>query len=234
MNPFTVLFEDPNVLVLEKAPGVLSQGDHSGDTSLVDHLRTYFGRHYVGLIHRLDRNTSGIMIVGKRSKSADRLSQQLREGTLDRAYLAILEGNLTQSETWDDLLVKDTQTNQSKVVRSNSTHPDATKARLHVRPVQNSKSHTLALFTLETGRSHQIRVQSAHRGFPLVGDQKYGKSKETFLALHSAFLKFQHPIEKTEKRFHSLPPQKWFKAFPELFKSSDDLQAWMDQIQPFK
>ena len=78
--PFRVLFEDQHLIVLSKEPGLLAQGDSSGEVSLVDLLRTHFGRNYVGLIHRLDRNTSGLMVVAKRSKSADRLSEQLRTG----------------------------------------------------------------------------------------------------------------------------------------------------------
>ena len=90
-EPFEILFEDQHLIVLSKAPGVLSQGDISGEPSLVEHLREHFGRHYVGLIHRLDRNTSGLMIVAKRSKSAERLSDQLQNGILIRKYRAILE-----------------------------------------------------------------------------------------------------------------------------------------------
>jgi 23S rRNA pseudouridine1911/1915/1917 synthase len=76
--PFRILFEDQHLVVLSKSPGLLSQGDHSGEASLVDLLRTHFGRNYVGLVHRLDRNTSGLMVVAKRSKSAERLTDQLQ------------------------------------------------------------------------------------------------------------------------------------------------------------
>ena len=90
--PFTILFEDQHLAVLSKSPNLLSQSDISGETSLVDLLRVHFGRNYVGLIHRLDRNTSGLMVIGKRSKSADRLSAQLKSGELDRQYHALLLG----------------------------------------------------------------------------------------------------------------------------------------------
>jgi 23S rRNA pseudouridine1911/1915/1917 synthase len=92
-SPPKILFEDTHVIVLSKPAGMLSQGDISGDESLVDWLRTYLGRNYVGLIHRLDRNTSGIMIIGKRSKSANRLTESLQKGDLERSYIAIVEGS---------------------------------------------------------------------------------------------------------------------------------------------
>src|SRR3954468_14683249 len=87
-----ILFEDTHLIVLAKPAGLLSQGEHTGGENLVDWLREYLGRPYVGLVHRLDRNTSGIMIVAKRTKSANRLTEALREGALEREYLAWVEG----------------------------------------------------------------------------------------------------------------------------------------------
>src|SRR6476646_8222582 len=87
-----IIFEDPNLIVLSKPAGLLSQGEHKGDPNLVDWLRIYLGRPYVGLVHRLDRNTSGIMVVAKRTKAAQRLTEQLQSGKLERTYLAWLEG----------------------------------------------------------------------------------------------------------------------------------------------
>ena len=93
MNP-KIIFEDKNIIVLDKPAGLLSQGDISGEKNLVDWLRRLLGRHYVGLVHRLDRNTSGIMVVAKRTKAAKRLSASLQEGQLNRIYLAWIIGNL--------------------------------------------------------------------------------------------------------------------------------------------
>ena len=212
MNPpFRILFEDQHLIVLSKEPGLLSQGDSSGETSLVDLLRIHFGRHYVGLIHRLDRNTSGLMVVAKRSKSADRLSEQLRTGELVRQYHAVLWGTFKDSrETlWEHLLLKDERTNEVRVVRPGTA--GAKSASLKVRPIKafphpvSGDLLTLACFSLETGRSHQIRVQSATSCHPLIGDTKYGTpgSRNLFPrpALHSATLEFLHPISKEKMSF---------------------------------
>jgi 23S rRNA pseudouridine1911/1915/1917 synthase len=201
-SPFRTLFEDQHFIVLSKSAGLLSQGDISGDENLVDLLRVHFGRNYVGLIHRLDRNTSGLMIVAKRSKSAERLSEQLQNGKLIRHYHAILNGTFTGEQFWEHWLLKNEKTNEVKSVVAKT--PGAKKAALKVVSLKNflhpqtNTPLTLARFELETGRSHQIRVQSAASGHPLIGDSKYGTVKSASLfprpALHSCFLSFEHPI----------------------------------------
>jgi 23S rRNA pseudouridine1911/1915/1917 synthase len=215
MKPFEILFEDQHLIVLSKAPGVLSQGDSSGEESLVDLLRTYFGRNYVGLIHRLDRNTSGLMVVAKRSKSAERLTQQLQNGTLVRKYRAILEGTFTGSETWKHWLVKNEKTNEVRAVKEGT--PGAKSASLQAKAIANfltaSEPVTLAEFELETGRSHQIRVQAATMKHPLIGDQKYGSVPGAKLfhrpALHSCFLSFEHPMTKEPLKFEDFFAKDW-------------------------
>lgn len=214
-NPFEILFEDQHLIVLSKAPGILSQGDHSGEENLVDLLRAHFGRNYVGLIHRLDRNTSGLMIVAKRSKSAERLTEQLQNGTLVRKYRAILEGKLSAPATWKHALLKNEKTNEVRVVQADA--PGAKSATLKVIPIKSFTLHgdevTLAEFELETGRSHQIRVQSATMKHALIGDPKYGTTQGKTLfdrpALHSCYLEFEHPMTKEKMRFESLEASDW-------------------------
>jgi len=179
---------------------MLSQGDISGEENLVDYFRGYFGRNYVGLIHRLDRNTSGIMIVGKRTKAANRLTESLRKGELKRSYLAIVEGEVAEQGTLEDYLHKDEKTNESRVV--DSTHKEAKRARLSFERVATTafkgKKVSLVHITLDTGRSHQIRVQFSHAGHPLLGDSKY-RSKITQPgrpALHSYSLEVPHPMDE--------------------------------------
>ena len=204
--PFRILFEDQHFIVLSKEPGLLSQGDITGDENLVDLLRVHFGRNYVGLIHRLDRNTSGLMVVAKRSKSAERLTEQLQNGTLVRHYHAILLGTLTGDHFWEHWLLKNEKTNEVRAVSAKT--PGAKKSALKVYSLKNF-SHprtqtplTLARFELETGRSHQIRVQSAASGHALIGDSKYGDVKSAALfsrpALHSCYLSFEHPISRAK------------------------------------
>jgi 23S rRNA pseudouridine1911/1915/1917 synthase len=215
MKPFEILFEDQHLIVLSKAPGILSQSDISGDESLVDLLRTHFGRNYVGLIHRLDRNTSGLMVVAKRSKSAERLTQQLQNGTLVRKYRAILEGTFTGSETWKHWLLKNEKTNEVRAVKEGT--PGAKSASLQVKAIVNfltdGEAVTLAEFELETGRSHQIRVQAATMKHPLIGDPKYGSARGAKLfhrpALHSCFLSFDHPMTKEPLKFEEFFAKDW-------------------------
>ncbi len=221
IKPEDILFEDQHLLVLSKPAGLLSQGDSSGDTNLVDLLRVYFGRNYVGLIHRLDRNTSGLMVVAKRSKSAERLSEQLQNGTLVRKYHAILFGTLTGDQHWEHYLLKNEKTNEVRAVSASTQ--GAKKSVLNVKALQNfmhpqsGDPLTLALFELETGRSHQIRVQSAASKLPLIGDTKYGAAKSSTLfnrpALHSSYLSFEHPMSGESLTFEQRYPSDMLDFF---------------------
>jgi 23S rRNA pseudouridine1911/1915/1917 synthase len=225
MNPQRrlIVFEDTHLAVVEKPAGLLSQSDSSGGESLVDLLRGHFGRNYVGLIHRLDRNTSGLMVVGKRSKSADRLSEQLRDGRLERRYLALLEGSagaVGDRRTLKNWLVKNEATNITRALPHGpkKPHPDAKEAELRMEVLRQSVHHgipiTRAEFTLQTGRSHQIRAQAAFAGFPLAGDLKYGSRHAgelglTHPALHSHYLAFEHPMTGERLEFRSECPAGW-------------------------
>jgi 23S rRNA pseudouridine1911/1915/1917 synthase len=214
---FHCLFEDVHLIVLDKPAGLLSQGDSSQEASLVDLLRQWFGRHYVGLVHRLDRNTSGIMVVAKRSKAAERLTLQLQDGRLERRYLAWVEGvpgpegSVHRYENW---LIKDEAANESRAYPSLAPKPapNARRAALELRVLKNGSRSGVALslceFRLETGRSHQIRVQAAFHGHPLVGDRKYG-SRVAFPrpALHSHWIAFEHPISHERLEFECPPPE---------------------------
>jgi len=193
-----IVFEDTHLVVLNKPAGLLSQGESTGDVNLVDYLRGYFGRNYVGLLHRLDRNTSGLMVVAKRSKSADRLTTALQNGELIRKYQAWVQGEVTSPSRWEHMLLKDEKTNIVRV------HPNGKKSALKTTPIENSMMGqtpiTLLEFELETGRSHQIRVQASSEGHPLVGDLKYGKNLSADTknfprpALHSYWISFPHPM----------------------------------------
>ncbi len=198
-----IVFEDQHLLVLSKPAGLLSQGEKKGDPNLVDWLRDYLGRYYIGLIHRLDRNTSGLMVAAKRTKSAARLTTALQEGKIRRVYHAWLCGKLAGPALWRHWLIKDENRNQVRAFHA--PRADAKEAVLSIRPLRyvspKSTALTLAEVVLETGRSHQVRVQCALEGYPLAGDLKYGKKTEGPClnligrpALHSAVLEFSHPM----------------------------------------
>jgi 23S rRNA pseudouridine1911/1915/1917 synthase len=211
-KPVSILFEDNHLIVLSKAAGLLSQGEHRGDPNLVDWLRAHLGRPYVGLVHRLDRNTSGVMVVAKRTKSAQRLTEALKEGKICRLYLAWVEGTIREAQRWRHHLVKDEKTNVVRAVAS--SNPKAREALTRATPVDhgtwNGRPLTLLELELETGRSHQIRVQAAKTGHPLLGDRKYGGSDRPDFprpALHSFRIEFPHPMSDEAMAFEDpLPP----------------------------
>jgi 23S rRNA pseudouridine1911/1915/1917 synthase len=226
-----IRYEDTHLLVIHKPAGLLSQGDASQDPNLVDWLRNYLGRPYVGLVHRLDRNTSGLLVVAKRTKSAERLSRSLLEGTLLRRYLGIVRGHLPLASTSPaespapqrliHFLKKNPQTNEVRVVAPSAAAREkgVQQAILEFLPLAHGSYQqepiTLVQFQLETGRSHQIRVQMAHLGHPLLGDQKYtpaaGRSLRTVRfhrpALHSAYLEFPHPMSRESLSFEDPLPE---------------------------
>lgn len=208
----SIVFEDTHLIVIEKPAGLLSQGDSSGEWNLVDWGREHFGRNYVGLVHRLDRNVSGLMVIAKRTKSAERLTKALTTGTLVRRYQALVPGAFPPSVRWEDLLHKDERTNEVRVVTR--AIPGAKKALLAAQRLRQGQwdGHPASLveIELETGRSHQIRVQLAHRKFPIFGDQKYGGSTLRTphrIALHSAYLSFPHPMSQERLEFSSALPE---------------------------
>jgi 23S rRNA pseudouridine1911/1915/1917 synthase len=203
---FPILAEDTHFLVISKPAGWLSQGDSSGARSVIDELRIYLGRPYVALIHRLDRHVTGALLIAKRTKAASRLNEQMRAGKICRHYAGWVWGRMESETAWNDFIHKDPQQNMSQVSAENFNA--AKRCELRVRPVQNHAKPDLTLLEFEplTGRSHQIRAQSAFHGFPIVGDPKYGAGKILLPAdspfvedsqrplLHCQRLRFFHPI----------------------------------------
>lgn len=208
-----IVFEDAHLLVINKPAGLLSQGDHTGDPHLVSLLQEYLGRPYVGLVHRLDRMTTGLLVVAKRTKSAERLTAQLQDGRLKRIYLAVLEGQLSGAINtplhWTHHLLKNEATNHVsafKQERAGTKRAALAVTPLKIFPPTGEFPHGLSLaqFELETGRSHQIRAQAAAEKHPLLGDQKYGAQNRDAIsrpALHSWKMSFEHPMSKERMEF---------------------------------
>ena len=202
-----VLYEDNHCIVVYKDAGIPVQGDETGDTSLMGMVKTYLkekyqkpGAVFLGLIHRLDRPVSGIVIFGKTSKGASRLSEQFRAHTVKKIYHALVEGKLEQKESvLINYLSKDEKRNFVTVY--DGPHGDAKKAELSFKVIESKGKNTLVEIELKTGRSHQIRSQFAHIGHPLVGDSKYGSKqgyKKGAIALAAVELQFDQPV--TEER----------------------------------
>lgn len=212
-----VLFEDNHCLVVDKPAGLLTMGDHTGEPTLVDAARAYIkhkhnkpGNVFVGVVHRLDRPVSGVVLLARTSKSASRLSEQFRVRTVEKTYLALVEGTVSPPEgVLEDRLSKDRVRNVVEVVDDDDD--DGQDCVLAYRRLRNIGRLTLVEIRPETGRSHQIRVQLAARGWPIVGDRKYGSkiNVDGFIALHAASLTFQHPVSRQPVTVSADLPTVW-------------------------
>ena len=215
MTKLNILYEDNHVLVCIKPFNVPSQEDASGDEDMLTLLKAYLkekyqkpGNVYLGLVHRLDRPAGGVMVFAKTSKAASRLSEQVRTGKLDKEYtLCCAKPPQPLSGTMEDYLVKDNAHNTVRTCAKNT--PGAKIARLAYQTLKTRADGTaLVQVSLFTGRSHQIRVQFASRGCPLLGDARYGAGGQQ-LALWSTRLAFDHPTTKERLAFSSPPPKIW-------------------------
>jgi len=209
-----IVFEDNHLLVVVKPQNVPSQGDESGDKDMLTLLKEYLadkynkqGNVYLGLVHRLDRPTGGVMVFAKTSKCAERLSESMRNGDLEKKYLAVVQGELpAKNGRLDNYLYKYASLNIVKVVPP--TTEGAKRAVLDYKALAVKDNQTLVQIKLYTGRSHQIRAQMSFIGNPLVGDAKYGalKSRNPMpLALWAYELRFPHPITKESMVFRVYP-----------------------------
>lgn len=217
-----VLLEDNHCLAVNKPAGVPSQGDSSGAVSLVDLARDYLktkyakpGEVYLGLVHRLDRPTSGVVLLARTSKAAGRLAEQFRAGTVEKIYWAITEGAPDEPEgEWADRLEKDADRNVTRVLPM--TARAGKQALTRYRVVERRGRFALIELRPRTGRGHQLRVQLAHRGLPIVGDVKYGGSGGlrardggARIALHARGLGFIHPTRREPLWVEAPPPSDW-------------------------
>lgn len=228
-----VLYEDNHLLIVNKPAGLLAQRDKTGDISLVEMIKSYRkekeakpGDAYVGLVHRLDRPVSGLVVLARTSKAADRLSQQFRQKGVEKNYLAVVERargstfaprSKQESGVWEDYLLKSASNNQVTLVNPQQLErfPKARKAITRWRFVARSRQLTLMELSPVTGRAHQLRAQAASHGMPIYGDRKYG-SRHKFtnaIALHAYRLKFLHPTRDEEILITCPPPYNW-QRFP--------------------
>ena len=203
-----ILYEDNHLLVALKPSGILSQSDGSNHQDMLTLLKAYLkekyqkkGNVYLGLVHRLDQPTSGVMVFAKTSKAASRLSEQVRNHTFKKKYLLICHGLLKEKE---GVMVDFLEQEQEKVV----VKKEGKEARLSYRVLQENKKENCSLVEvdLETGRKHQIRVQFASRGYPLYGDHRYGLCEKMDIALFASTISFLHPITKERMTFEEKMP----------------------------
>ena len=214
MDELTILYEDNHIIVVMKPQGVPACGDESGDDSLLEQVRRYVkekynkpGNVYIGLIHRLDRPTGGVMVFAKTSKAASRLAEQMRGGDFEKKYLAVLVGVPKEEKATLVNYLKKNPVNNMVYICTQTTD-GAKLASLEYRIVEEKGGYCLADIKLHTGRTHQIRVQMAGISHPVYGDMRYGgeNAKKGNLALWSYSLAFTHPVTKERMKFMLEPP----------------------------
>ena len=216
-NPnIEIVFEDNHLLAINKPAGVLSQEDRSGSPDVLTICKEFIKKEYnipgnvfLGLLHRLDQPVSGIMILAKTSKAASRISDQIRKRTVKKSYLAIVSGQPPANGTFKHYLTKDKSSNITRI--SVSSDKKAKSAELTFHKLEQDQDTALVEINLITGRAHQIRVQFAAEGFPLLGDGKYGSNTPGTITLHAYSLSITHPTLKNFVTFVSSPPksQQW-------------------------
>ena len=206
MNKLRVLYEDNHIIVVVKPCNVLSQSDNTNDLDIFSMVKDYIkkkynkpGNVYLGLVHRLDRPVSGIMVFARTSKAASRLSEQVRNHTFSKKYLAVVNG-IIKSDTgvFVDYLKK---TKDNSSVITNKSDGKLSELSYRVLGRNYKKNVTLVEVLLKTGRHHQIRVQFASRGHFLCGDQRYGKGDKMQIELCAYKLSFNHPTRHEVMNF---------------------------------
>ena len=201
-----IIYQDKDIVVCVKPPRVLSTDEPGGVPELV---RQALGdpNANVRTVHRLDRTVSGLMVLARRSKAASELSRQIREGLFQKEYLAVVHGAPEEENgTLRDLLLRNKAERKTYVV----TEPgkDVQEAILHYQTLDRGDGMSRLRIQLETGRTHQIRVQFSSRGLPLVGDRKYGNGEDDCeIALWSYRLAFLHPYRQEPMEFILEPPK---------------------------
>lgn len=221
LTPLEILYEDNHCLAIAKPAGSLSTHFDGNEETLDRSAKAYLkhkyqkqGNVFLGIVHRLDRPVSGVLLFARTSKAAARLAQQFREGTVEKTYWAIVEGALTQhAGTLEDWLKKEGDTGYINIVEPNM--PGARQALMHFQRRGGHENLTWLELRPQTGRRHQLRVQLAHAGFPIYGDSKYG-SIHTFgkgIALHARSLTFLHPVRYEPITLTAELPRHWRGRF---------------------
>lgn len=221
-RPFTIfrhprieiVYEDDDVIVINKGYGLLSVAAQNAkkEANAYDIIRNYVKevdpRNKLFIVHRLDRDTSGLMMFAKSAEAQEVLRHNWNNVILERLYVAVLEGNLEQ----DNGYVKSRLAENSQFVVYSTENPEEGRVAVtHYKVLDRGNNLTLAQFSLDTGRKNQIRVHASDLGHPISGDKKYGAKKSPLhrLALHAQTLRFAHPITKRDMHFTTPIPQKF-------------------------
>jgi 23S rRNA pseudouridine1911/1915/1917 synthase len=223
---FDILFEDNHCLAVVKPSGVLSTHYEGREETLDRAVKAYLkekyhkpGNVFLGVVHRLDRPVSGVLLFARTSKAAARLAQQFREGTVEKVYWAIVEGTVEQSAgSLEDWLRKDKSRGRVEILEPGDKGARQALLHYHRRAVHGGL--TWLEVRPQTGRTHQLRVQLAHHGYPIYGDAKYG-AIHTFgraIGLHARSLTFLHPIRNEPIALTADLPRAWRGRFAYLLR----------------
>jgi len=216
-----IIYEDNHLIAVNKNCHEIVQGDKTGDKPLVEILKAYLkakyakqGNVFVGVVHRLDRPVTGVVLFAKTGKALERLNEMFRNGRVQKIYWAVVNTNeLLQKyinckkNTLTHWIVRNEQQNKSYAFEKEQ--PNSKKAVLHFKVINHSDRYSLLEIELETGRHHQIRVQLAKIGFPIKGDLKYGSKRSNpdgGISLHAGIARFIHPVSKEEITIIANPP----------------------------
>ena len=224
VSGFEIILEDGPLLTVNKPAGLLTQAP-AGIDSLEHRVKDFLtvrdqkpGRCYLGVPHRLDRPVSGVLLLAKHVRAARRLSEQFESRTVEKTYWAAVSGQPEEDAgTWVDCMKK--VPHQPLAVIANPDDPEAREAVLHYRVLRRFDGGALLEVKLETGRMHQIRLQSAHRGFPILGDAQYGSTvpfgeqhddtRLRGIALHARSIRFLHPMTREPLTLVAALPTAW-------------------------
>ncbi len=207
------MYIDNHLLVVNKPAGILVQGDATKHKTLLDFSKDYVRREfnkpgnvYLGLVHRLDRLVSGIIVFARTSKAASRLSEQFREGSVKKIYRAVVEGSISKNDEFIDSIGR--RGSRSFIANGKS----GKYAELNYKLIKKVNDFSFIEINLLTGRHHQIRVQFSHRGYPVLGDLRYGGKKvrpDKTLLLHAYSITIIHPVSKKKLNFKADIPSNW-------------------------
>jgi len=212
-----IIFIDNHLIAVTKPAGLLTQPDRNTDESLIDQTRQWIKEKYnkpnnifLGLVHRLDRNVSGVVLFARTSKAASRLSKQFREGTPKKHYRAIVLGKLKEEHTTLVHYLRKEKSLRATVFPRET--PTAKRSELSYEVINALENKSLLEVSLSTGRFHQIRAQMAFIGHPIIGDVKYGAPEplpNQEIALYAHKLVFSHPVSNEEITVTAPEPKTW-------------------------
>ena len=222
-----ILYEDNHLIAVNKGTSDLVQGDKTGDITLADKLKAYIKQKYnkpgdvfLGVVHRLDRPVSGVVVFARTSKALSRMNAIFKDRKVDKRYWALVkETPKKENGTLEHWLIRNERKNKSFAYDTEQN--DSKKAVLHYKTLLKLTNYTLLEIELETGRHHQIRCQLAKMGSPIKGDLKYGFNRSNpdgGISLHARSVEFEHPVQKIPIKIVANPPEKdnLWKAISEI------------------